>query len=96
LHYQAQAQAFGHLEQDRMHFTPWQCSTLIDFLWHVDRIIKTVANVQAAKQLSTISNRMLLLIYLHWMKHELLPKDALANNKFTLLEAVDTWLADSV
>jgi hypothetical protein len=83
-----------YIEQDLTHFTPWQRSTLVDFLRHVDGIIKTIANAQASKQLSTISNRMLLLICSYWTKHKFLPKDAPADNTFPLLDAADTWLAD--
>jgi len=85
----------GYIEQDREHFAPQQRSTLADFLGHVDLIIKTVDNAEATKHLSTTSIEMLLNIYSYWTEHNLLPRDALAKNKITLLDNADTWLAGS-
>jgi len=68
---------------------------LVNFFQDVDMIIKVVAQVEATKQLPAIKIRMLLKIYSSWTKHNLLPNDALANNKVTLLDNVDIWLADS-
>ncbi len=84
----------SYIEQDRKHFMPQDRSMLVDFLPHVDGIIKTVDNAQATKQLSTASIQMLLGIYSYWMEYNLFPKDALADNKITLLDDVDTWMAD--
>jgi hypothetical protein len=84
-----------YVEQDRTQFTPEQRSTLLDFLQHVDGITKTVANAQRTKQLSIINTQMLLHIYQYWTKLKLLPEDSLANNRVTLLDNADMWLADS-
>jgi hypothetical protein len=54
-----------------------------------------VAIAQATKQLPATSIRMLLYMYSYWTNHNLLPKDLSVNNKLTLLDNVDTWLADS-
>ncbi len=85
----------GYIEQDRTHFTAQHRSTLVEFLQHVDGIIKTVAKAQATtNQLSTINIQMLLNMYSYWKKHNLLPKDALAHNVVTLLDDADEWLAE--
>jgi hypothetical protein len=84
-----------YVEQDRTQFTPEQRSTLLDFLQHVDGITKTVAKAQRTKQLSIINTQMLLDIYQYWKKVKLLPEDSLANNRVTLLDNADMWLADS-
>jgi hypothetical protein len=84
----------GYVEQDRTHFPPQHRSTLVVFLQHVDMIITDVANAQATKELPAVSIRMLLSIYSYWTEHNFLPKDALADNKVTLLDNADTWLAD--
>jgi hypothetical protein len=84
----------GYIEQDQTHFTPQRRSTLVKFLKHVDAIIMIVAVAQTTKQLSTISIKMLLRIYSYWTKHDLLPKDSLADKKVTLLDNADAWLAE--
>jgi hypothetical protein len=84
----------GYIELDRTHFTSQHRSTLVAFLEDVDRIIMNVANAQTTKQLSTISIKMLLSMYLYWTEHDLLPKDSLAHNKVTLLDNADAWLSD--
>ena len=56
-------------------------------------IIKTVANAQATKQFSTLEMEMFLITYSTWTQRNLLPKDALASNRITLLDDADTWLA---
>ena len=84
----------GYVEQDQTYFTPEQRSTLVTFLGHVVAIITVVANAEATKQLPAIRIRMLLYVYSYWTHHNLLPKDLFADNKLTLLDSVDTWLAD--
>jgi hypothetical protein len=85
-----------HIDQDRTHFTPEQRSTLMTFLRHVGGIIKVVANAQATEHLSTIEIHTLIKTYSYWTKHNLLPKDSLANDKIkvTLLDTADAWLAE--
>jgi hypothetical protein len=85
----------GYIEQDRTRFEPQDRAKLVEFLQHVDGIITVVTNVQAKKQLPAICMRMLLHVYSYWTEHNLLPKDLFANNKSTLLDIVDRWLADS-
>jgi hypothetical protein len=82
-----------YIRQDRAHFTPQDRSTLVAFLEHVDLIITSVTHVWTTKQLSTIFIEMLRAMYLHWMKHDLLPKDPLDDKKVTLLDDADAWLA---
>ena len=66
------------------------------FLGHVVAIIAVVANAEATKQLPAIAIRMLLNVYSYWTDHNLLPKKELfSDNKLTLLDRVDMWLADS-
>ena len=82
----------NHIELDRTHFTPQHRFTLVAFLRHVDAIITSVANAQTTKQLPTIFIKMLLSMYSFWTENDLLPKDLL-DNKVTLLDNADTWLA---
>lgn len=82
-----------YIEQDQMHFRPEDRRTLLQFLWNVNLIIKIVTNAKATKQLSTDDITIFLKIYSDWMKLNLLPKDALADNEVTLLDNADTWLA---
>jgi hypothetical protein len=65
----------------------------LDFFTHVDFILRTMAQARVTKQLSTTTIKMLLNIYSYWTEHNLLPQDALADNKFTLLDHADTFLA---
>jgi hypothetical protein len=85
-----------YIEQDQTHFTPTHRSTLVKFLGHVDAIIKNVANARTAKQLPAIFIKLLLTIYSYWTKHNLFPKDSLVDEKATLLDRADTWLAEGV
>jgi len=85
----------GYIEQEQVHFTPQERSTLAVFLRHVDGIIKTVDNAEATKTFSIINTQMLLSIYSYWTEHNLLPQDAFAEDKMTLLDKADTWLAVS-
>jgi len=85
----------GYIEQDQTYFSSEQRSTLLDFLQHVDMIIKVVAKAQVTDQpLPTTSIEMLLNIYEIWTESNLLPKDA-NPNRITLLDNADTWLAES-
>ena len=85
----------GFIEQDRTHFTTEERSTLANFLEGVDWVIMEVANAQTTRQLSTNFIRRLLMIYLYWTKHDLLPEDSLADKKVKLLDHADAWLAES-
>jgi hypothetical protein len=58
-------------------------------------IITNVAYAETTKQLPVTSIKLFLNIYLYWTKHDLLPKDSLADEKVTLLDRADTWLAKS-
>jgi hypothetical protein len=86
----------GHIEEDRGEFTPQQRSVLMKFLRHVEAIIEIVTNAQATEHLSTIEIQTLIKIYSYWTKHNLLPKDSLADDKLkvTLLDNADAWLAE--
>jgi len=86
---------WGYIEQDRKRFTPEQRSTLAEFFLHMDRIIKIVDNAKATKKLSMKHTRILICTHSYWMAQNLLPQNALVENKRTLLDHVDTWLADS-
>ena len=88
----AMAKIQEYIEKDQTYFTPEQRSTLLKFLNHVDLIIKTVTQAQATKQLSTTKIQMLISIYSSWKKHNLLPRDTLADNNFTLLDTADKFL----
>ena len=82
-----------YIEQDRTHFTLQHRSTLVAFLQHVDLIIKIVANAHATNNFP-YTNASKHLFVQYWTEHNLLPKDPLADNKVTLLDDADTWLAD--
>ena len=84
-----------YIEHDQTHFTAQQRSTLVAFLQDVDKIIENVARAQTTKQLPTVFMKGLLWAYSYWTEHNLLPKDSgsLPDNKLTLLDAADTWLA---
>ena len=84
-----------YIEQDRTHFTPEDRSTLAAFLRHVEAISKAVADAEATKQIPIIDIRMLINMYSHWTKNNLLPKEGLAHHQDTLLDDADKWLAGS-
>jgi hypothetical protein len=84
-----------YIELDQTDFTLQDRSTLVTFLKHVDMIITNVAYAETTKQLPATSIKLFLNIYLYWTKHDLLPKDSLAEEKVTLLDRADTWLAKS-
>ena len=81
------------IAQDRTHFTLEQRSTLLKFMMHVDLILKTVDQAQATKQLSATKIKMLISIYSSWTEHKLLPENTLTDNRVTLLDEADTFLA---
>jgi hypothetical protein len=83
-----------YIEQDQTHFTPPHRSTLVKFLGNVDAIIMNVANAQTTKQLPAIFIKLLLTVYSYWTKRNRLPKDSLVDEKVTLLDRADTWLAE--
>ena len=82
-----------YIELDQTDLTPRQRSILVEFLEHVDWIIKNVAKAQSTKQLPTSFIKMLLMMYSDWTRRNLLPKDPPAGNKFTLLDTADALLA---
>jgi hypothetical protein len=82
-----------YIEQDRQHFSTQQREMLLKFLSHVDRII-TLTTAMTRDQFPSFI-RALLGVYAHWTHHGLLPKDSPADNKLTLLDHADTWLAES-
>ena len=84
----------GYIEQGPTPFTGQQHSALMEFLQHVDRIIKIVTNARDTKQLPYNFIEVLLSIYSYWKNRNLLPKGELADNKVTLLDHADTWLAE--
>ena len=83
-----------YIEQGSARFSSQRRFTLVEFFKHVDAIINIVADAQATKQLPDMDIRMLLNIYSYWMNHNLRPYDPLANNKPTLLDEADAWLAE--
>ena len=85
----------GYIEQDQSHFTPERRSKLVAFFKHVEGIFKAVTKAEATKQFSTLNMDMLLSMYSHWTKHNLIPKDGLADHQITLLDEADEWLAGS-
>ena len=79
------------IAQDRTHFKHEHRRTSLTFLQHVNMIIKTVADAQATKQFSTGEIGLFLKIYSTWTQRNLPLKNALASNRFTLLDDADTW-----
>ena len=90
----SQIRRYIELELDLTRFTPQQRSTLLAFLEDVAMIIDEVRAQQTTKQLSTTFIRMLLILYSDWTEHDILPEDSVSDNKFTLLDRADAWLAD--
>ena len=86
------SQIWGYIEQESADFSPEQRSTLLAFFNHVDMILQVV-EPQVTKQLSRNHIQMLLNIYTYWTDHNLLPEDPLVDNKLTLLDHADAWLA---
>ncbi len=84
----------GYIEQDREDFSDQQREMLLTFLSHVDRII-TMTTTKTTDQFPTTHIKVLLSVYSYWTHHGLLPKDPPADNKLTLLDRADTWLAAS-
>jgi hypothetical protein len=82
----------GYIEQDQTNFSDQERSMLVLFLYHVDKIIILTT---ATEQVSAAFIKMLISMYSYWTHHDLLPKDPTADNKFTLLDHADTWLAKS-
>jgi len=85
----------GYIEQDQMnYFSDQQRETLLTFLYHVERII-TMTTTMTTEQFPTAYIKVLLGMYSYWTHNDLLPKDSPADNKLTLLDRADTWLAES-
>jgi hypothetical protein len=91
------SQIRGYFEQAQTtYFSDLQRETLLKFLDGVGRIITTTETVTATmEEFSTSYIKFLLGTYTYWTHHGLLPKDSSADNKFTLLDHADTWLAES-
>jgi hypothetical protein len=69
---------------------------LLRFLDDVDRILTATTTVtMTTEQFSTTYIKLLLGTYTYWTHHGLLPKGSPADNKLTLLDRADTWLAKS-
>jgi len=83
----------GYIE-DCQNFSDQQRETLLRFLSHVDRII-TMTTTMTPGQFPTAYITALMYVYSFWTHNGLLPKDLSADNKPTLLDLADTWLADS-
>jgi hypothetical protein len=61
------------------------------FLSHVDMIIRSTKDEVSV---STTFIKMLSSMYSYWTHHDLLPKDSTVDNRPTLLDRADIWLAD--
>ena len=85
----------NHIEQDEEFFRPEQRGTLLKFLTHVANIINAVLNAQHMDHFPTSTTKMLRSRYLTWRNDNLLPNEDLADNKLTLLDKADSWLAES-
>jgi hypothetical protein len=83
----------GYIEQDQENFTDQQRSTLLTFLKQVDQIITRTTTTTDQFPIAFI--KMLVWIYSSWTHHNLLPHDPPADNKLTLLDRADAWLAES-
>ena len=83
----------GYIEQDQENFTDQQRSTLLTFLKQVDQIITRTTTTTDQFPIAFI--KMLVWIYSSWTHHNLLPHDPPADNKLTLLDRADDWLAES-
>jgi hypothetical protein len=84
-----------YIEQDQTdYFSDQQRETLLTFLYHVERII-TMTKTMTTNQFPTSYIKVLLGAYSSWTHKGLLPKDSPADNKLTLLDRADTWLAES-
>ena len=84
----------GYIEQDQKNFTGQERETLLKFLSHVDRITDVTTKALTTKQLSANFIKILLRTYSYWTHNNLLLKDP-SDNKLTLLDRADTWLAHS-
>ena len=79
---------------DQTNFTPQPAFHVgWEFLEDVAMIIELITRAQTTKQLPTAFIEMLLILYSHWTEHNILPEDSLSDNKFTLLDIADAWLA---
>ena len=85
----------NYIEHDEGHFNPQQRTTLLEFLTYVANIIVEVTDAEDMDEFPTSTMEMLQTVYTVWTKQNLLPKDDLAGNTPTLLDAADTWLAES-
>ncbi|KAF8324259.1 uncharacterized protein EI90DRAFT_2346388 [Cantharellus anzutake] len=85
----------SYIEQEKRQFNSRQRSMLLEFLLHVESIIKVVTNAQTTKQLSSDFIRVLVQTYSFWTTNGLLPQERLAGDVVTLLDHADAWLADS-
>jgi hypothetical protein len=86
----------GYIEQAETSLVPEHRSRLLKFLRDVDAIITHVTDAQATKQLPTHTIKTLLSIYRDWTNHNIIPQGGFSDNKRTLLDMADEWLAKGV
>jgi hypothetical protein len=84
----------GYIEQDQTRFGPQDRSKLAEFFQHVEGIILAVDIAQDTKQFDDNSIELILDIYSYWTEHNILPDLLVADDKPTLLDHVDMWLAE--
>ena len=83
-----------YIEQDQTnYFSDQQREMLLTFLDHVERII--TITTMTTEQFRTSFIKALLGTYSYWTHNGLLPRDSPTDNKLTLLDHADTWLAES-
>ena len=84
----------GYIERHQTsYFSDEQRRMLLKFLYHVDMIITRTTTM--TRQFPTTFIKVLLAMYSYWTHNDLLPNDPPADNKLTLLDRADTWLAES-
>jgi hypothetical protein len=85
----------NQIEKDEGFFNPEQRKTLLKFLTFAAHITRAVTDAEHMDRFPTSTMEMLQTVYLEWTYDNLLPKDDLAGNTFTLLDIADNWLAES-
>ena len=85
----------GYIERDQTdYFSDRERETLLGFLYYVDRLV-TITTTMTTKQFRATFIKFLIGLYSYWTHNNLLPKDSAADDKLTLLDYADTWLAES-
>ena len=85
----------GYIERDQtVYFSDQERGILLIFLEQVHTIL-TMTTTMTTKQIPTTFIKVLLAMYSYWTHNGLLPKDPSADDKVTLLDYADTWLAES-